>query len=94
MNMVGQNTVHKLVLFWSYYGQNMDNVYIVANYGQNIDHKLVILWAKFDHGKVGAKYGQSMVHKLGKIWANFGQNRGHGFSMYGVYGFVVCICDK
>ena len=47
--------VRKLVLFWSYYGQNMDRVYIGANYGQNMDHKLGKIWAKLDNVKVGAK---------------------------------------
>ena len=78
---------------WSYYGQNMDHVYIGANYGQNMDHKLGIKWAKQDHVYIVAKYGQNMAHKMGKIWARFGPNRDHGFSMYWVYGFVGCICD-
>ena len=90
MNMMGQNMVHKLVIFWSYYGQNMYHVYIGANYGQNMDHKLVKIWAKLDHGKVGAKYGQSMVHKLGKIWAIFGPISDKVFRVLVVYG----ICDK
>ena len=53
-------------------------------------HKLVILWAKLDHGKVGAKYGQIMVHKLGKIWANFGPISDKVLRVLVVYG----ICDK
>ena len=47
MNRVGQNMVHKLVIFWSYYGQNMEHVYIVANYGQNTVHKMGKIWANF-----------------------------------------------
>ena len=80
--------VHKLVLYWSYYGQNMDNVYIGANYGQNMDHKLVKIWAKFDHGRIGAKYGKNMVHKMGKIWERFGPILGIVLCVCCVYGFV------
>ena len=78
---------------WSYFGPNMGNIYCWSNYGQNMDHKLVIKWEKQDHVYIGEKIGQNMVHKLGKIWARFGQNREQCFAMYGVYGFVVCICD-
>ena len=82
--------VHKLVIFWSYYGQNMDHVYIGAHYGQNMAHKLVKIWAKLDHGKVGANYGQSMVHKMGKILARFGPISYKVLRVLVVYG----ICDK
>lgn len=82
--------VHKLVIFWSYYGKNMDHVYIVANYGQNMDHELVIKWAKFDHVYILTKYGQNTVHKMGKIWANFGPISDKVLRVLVVYG----ICDK
>ena len=72
----------------------MDIIYCCANYGQNMDHKLVIKWEKLDHGYIGAKIGKNMLHKLGKIWARFGPNLDNDFSMYWVYGFVDCICDK
>ena len=76
--------VHKLVIFWSYYGQNMDHVYIGANHGQNMAHKLVKIWEKYDQQRNGAKYGKNMTKIWCIKWAKYGQywtkRNGTGFA--------------